>query len=414
MRRRIRALDARSEEGWALVIAITLMTIMLAVALSAFAYVDAQQTQSAVGRHRDTAFNVGEAAMNAQIFALQNDWPGVSQSAPADRFDPCDQGSSPTNAHCPNPATLAALFTSPDTTPTTVWTTSVRDNVGSAKTFYSDALTASAPGYDSNGDGKLWVRAQATAKGRTRALVALVAAQKQVEDIPRAVLISGRLTLANNGRKVLIDAQGGSPVNGLVAVRCIPSLSDVTPCLGHNLGGGGLTDLNRLLDAQIRPNITQTGYASGDAMDSDARARLMATAIADGTYHTSCPPFEKLTGQVVYIDTASTCSYTANGQVNADGRPGMILMARGTISFSGTADIWGLIYHSNESDSTATAVRLSGNAVVHGGVIVDGDATTVVGQSKLNITLDTRAFNAPQSYGQAGIVQNTWREIKAP
>ncbi|MDQ3849706.1 MAG: hypothetical protein M3296_03715 [Actinomycetota bacterium] len=409
---------ARREDGWVLVIAIVLMTVMLSVALASFAYVDAQQRQSAVGRQRNTAFNLAEAAMNAQIFALQQDWPGVGRSAPGERFDPCDQTSPATDPHCPNAARLTSLFTSPDTTPTTVWQTSVRDNVGSATDFYSDALTATAPGYDSNHDNRLWVRAQATAKGRTRAMVALVTAQKQTEDIPRAALISGRLTITNYGKKVLIDAQGGSAVTGIVAVRChVDPASDI-PCLGHPLGTNGiqnLADLTKLLDAQISPDLTQQDYAGGNAMTDDAQARLMAAAIADDKYYDHCPAdLAALSGQVVYIDTTATCAYQQNGQVNTPDKPGIIIMARGVINLYGTNNIWGIIYHENKDRATGNLVYVQGGAVVHGGVLIDGDGTMVAGSSNLNIQIDSRGFNAVQSYGSAGIVQNTWREIKAP
>jgi hypothetical protein len=297
----------------------------------------------------------------------------------------------------------------------------VRDNVGSAQSFYSDALTASAPGYDSNNDGKLWVRAQATAQGKTRAMVALVNAQKQQEDIPRAALISGRLQITNYGKKVLIDELGGSTIAGMVAVRChTDAVTDITQgtCLGHPLGLNGILsvlDLTKLLDAQISPNITQQNYVGGNAMSDDAQARLKATAIADGKYYTTCPvDLAALSGQVVFIDPPSStvCDYQQNGQVNTPGKPGIIVMTRGSIILEGTNNIWGIVYHANKDNSSGNLVTVQGGAVVHGGVLVDGKGVMVAGSSNLNIQVDSRGFNAVQSYGAAGIVQNTWREIK--
>ena len=262
----------------------------------------------------------------------------------------------------------------------------------------------------------MWIRSEATARGKTRALVALVRAQEVSEDLPRGAVISGRLEISNNGHKVLIDAQGGSSESGIVAVRCTPQLLEFTPCLGHRLGGGllssALNSLLSLLNHQISPNIAQTGWGNQPAMTAEARARLRATAIADGTYYAAgtCPSEAGLSGSIVYIENAN-CSYTSNTQFNSPEEPGMVVLANGSLSLSGTTKFYGIVYHANEANSTGEAVRVHGNGRVFGGVLVDGNATTVAGSSKLNIQLDPNAFTAVRSYGSAGIVQNTWREI---
>lgn len=402
-----------AEEGTALITAVLLLTVMGGIGLATLASVDVQGAESGKSRQRETAFNLAEAAMSAQIVQLARDWPaGGSATNP---YPVCTRTS--TAARCPDAAQLLGLFTSPDVDTTTAWSTTVRDNVApETQSFYSDTLAQSAPQYDANGDGQLWVRAQATAKGRTRTLVALVRAQQQAEDLPRGALISGRVDISNNGHKVLIDAQGGSTQSGLVAVRCVPALLELTPCLGHQLSGGilgtALSSLNALLNFQISPNITQTGYPNTPSMSAEARGRLKATAIANGTYYASgCPSAAGLTGAIVYIENGN-CTYTSNTQFNSPAAPGMVLLARGSLYLGGTTNFYGIIYHANEAASTGAVMQTQGNAVVTGGVIVDGMATTVVGSSKLNIRLDVGAFNRVQSYGSAGIVQNTWREIR--
>jgi Tfp pilus assembly protein PilX len=406
----------RDEGGWALVTAITLVSVMLGVGVATYGYVDGQTQQSRVGREKETAFNMAEAAINAQIFQLGRDWPAGGSSAPANQYPTCTQAS--TSPRCPSAAQLTSMFASPDIDSTTTWGTSVRDNnTNATQNHYSDATTASAPGWDNNGDGKLWVRAQARAKGKTRTIIAMVRAQEQQEDLPRGALISGRLDISNNGKKPIIDAAGGSTQSGLVAVRCIPQMNEATPCLGHALGGTGATptmaDLNALLDFQISPNITQTGYGSQPAMTPEARARMKATAIANGTYYASgCPTAAGLSGQIVYIENGN-CSYTSNTQFNSPTSPGMVLIANGSLYLGGTTNFYGIIYHSNEAGSTGTVVQIQGDAVVVGGVLVDGNAMTIAGSSKLNIQLDPNAFSAVRSYGAVGVVQNTWREIKS-
>ncbi|MCW3017251.1 MAG: hypothetical protein JWO02_4343, partial [Solirubrobacterales bacterium] len=286
--------------------------------------------------------------------------------------------------------------------------TVVRDN-GTAGTasFYSDSLVLAQPAYDANRDGQLWVRATATAQGKTRTVVALVRAEQQEEDIPHGALISGRLEISNNGNKIMIDGSAGGGLPTAV-VRCTPALLELSPCLGHGLVGS-ITSFLSSLGRQLSPNLVTYGYPGGPAMTAEARARLKATAIANGTYYTSCPA--TLTGAMVYIE-AGNCSYTSNSVFNTPAAPGMVLMATGTLYLGGTVEFNGVIYHANTTNSSADLVQTQGNAQVAGGVLVDGAGTTVVGSSKLNIQLDLNAFRAVKSYGSAGVIQNTWREIR--
>ena len=62
---------------------------------------------------------------------------------------------------------------------------------------------------------------------------------------------------------------------------------------------------------------------------------------------------------------------------------------------------------------TGKVIETFGNSQIVGGVLIDGDALTVLGSSGLNIAFDVNAFRAVASVGQAGIVQNTFREIRA-
>ena len=67
---------ARQEHGSVIAIAILLMGLMATMALATYAFVDTQQQESGTTRKRETAFNVAEAVMNAQIYEVSRDWPG--------------------------------------------------------------------------------------------------------------------------------------------------------------------------------------------------------------------------------------------------------------------------------------------------------------------------------------------------
>lgn len=393
------------EDGIALLATMIVLVLMLSFSLALVSIVDTQTNASGAQRERDSTFNLAESALNAQVFSLAREWPGAGYAAAP--YTPCTQASS--GPRCPVAAELIA-GASPDVQVGATWETSVHDNDTAGGTaFYSDALVRSRPGYDANHDGRLWVRASATAMGRTRTLVALVGAEQQEEPLPQVALIAARLDLSNNGNKTLVAANGG-----LVAVRCTPLLLDLVPCLGHTFGSGRYGALPSLLSAlatQISGTTPTTGYTGGEALSAEARARLKATAIADGTMYTSCPTAPQLTGHIVWIQ-AGNCSYTGNAQFNSAATPGVLVIESGSVSFGGTTNFHGIVYAVNTLGSPGWAVATQGNAQVTGGVLIDGTAGMVAGSSGLNLEFDVNAYRAVTSYGSAGVVQNTWREVR--
>lgn len=413
------------EHGNALVTALLLTMIMLTVGLAGLAQVDVQQEQSGVERVRETSFNLGEGVLNAQIFAVSRRWPGPGAGAgtPAAApfvFAPCTEDSDPlASPNCPDAATIRRLFASPDTDGPTAWRTEVRDNAttvpitcsstASPSTFYSDASTQGQPAYDCNGDGKLWVRGQATVRGRTRTMVALVQAERETYQLPRAALLANRIRIGNNGNKVMVDAQADTTLNAEILVRCTPAMGTV--CVGHE--GSSLDDVlfkSKLL-TQLNGTKPQTGYAEPAALSPEALQRLKQTAITNGTYFATCPPdASQLAGAVVYIETCSGQSYAGNTVINTAESPGALIIENGLIDFKGTTVYHGLIYHANLSNSEQDLVTLTGNNSVRGAVFVEKKGG-FYNQGSAKLTVNGAAFEALRSYGSAGIIQNTWREI---
>ena len=404
------------EGGWALVTALVLMTVIGAFAASTLLLVNTQQRQSARGRQRETAFNVAEAALNAQIYQMARNWPGAGGASNTALRYPSSCTQTSTDSRCPSAATLRNLYSSPDTMPTANWTTNVRDNSGStgAQTFWSEGMINTAPTYDANGDGRLWVRSTSLVLGHRRTMVALVRTEPQQEDLPHVSLTAGRVSISNNGNKLIINTQGSAAFVGAVHVRCTPVLLESITCYGHTLGTNGLTTLTKLtnlLDTQIVPDVSNYGFTGGAALNSDEMARLKLAAIAAGTYYTSCPA--AITGTLVYIEsTTATCAYQSNTDWNTANAPGDVIMTGGTISFTGSGTFYGLVYNANGQNSNSWVVTVGGTAKIQGGVIVDGNGGMLAGGSGTNIVFDDRAFTNLKSYGGAGLVQNTWREIR--
>jgi hypothetical protein len=404
----------RAEGGYAVLTAILLMTIMLGSSLAVVSYVDTETHQSKVGRNRETSFNLAEAALNAQVYALSLDWPGPGRGNQGERFDPC----LPTTggAHCPDNARLMSLFPTPDTAAGATWKTEVRDNVAAAPTFYSDGFTASQPGYDANGDNMVWVRSEATTRGKKRILVTLVRAETQFEDIPHAGVITGRLTFSNrgsNGDKQFVDP--GTSTLG-VATRCNPDTDKDVACVGLAENDPSVknkdTGFYDAIHTGIQPYTYSPDYASPQAMSSDSLSRLVDTAKRYGTYYTSCPP--NLSGSVVVLDMHGSCDKQGNVTYNTPQSPGMLILLNSDsmLSFAGGVTFNGVIYHANlpAPGSTAVLVALSGSSRVNGGIIIDGQGALDM-QGSSFMSFDDDAFGSVRSIGSAGIVQNTWREL---
>jgi len=385
------------EGGWALVTAIILMSVMLATGLAFSSVVDTQQGASREQRERETAFNLAESALSAQLFSFSRPagWPGdrlVSYPACTQASVAPLGGTSP----CPDDAQLRQAFTSVDLDAAATWETVVRDNNAGAEDFYDDADTAANKGFDENLDGKVWVRARATAKGKTRTLVAMVRIYTQAEDVPKSALIAGRVEFSNAGNKAFV--LGGGPV----LVRCTPT--DTVYCIGNQ---------NRIDLAIQMPGSTPVyDPMIPPAISPEARERLKQTAISNGTFYKTCgnePP--NATGAVIYIESGP-CVWTGNGSYNTAQAPGMLIMERGLMAMK--EDYFGVLYHANLDNTSGPdpIVDTSGNGHVVGGVLVDGLGVLKVGDSKENIRFDPNAFSAVKSYGSAGVIQNTWREIK--
>lgn len=402
MRQRI-----NDEEGMALLVVMVLMGIMLTAGFAVASSVDTQTRESRVERVRDSAFNLAESALNAQVVALGREPAGLGDNITP--YTPCTPATP--SPRCPQTAALVAGG-SPDLAGAT-WTTTVRDNGPAGREdFYSDATTASEPGYDRNDDKTVWVRSQGIAGGRRRTLVALVRFETQAEDIPKAALIAGRLDLQNNGNKGLIAANGG-----LVAVRCTPQPNSAV-CLGHGYGSGKyktLAELESFLSTQIGGTKPVTGYQGGvpgPAMSELARERMKETAKANGTYYTGCPP--TLAGRVVFLENATNCPvYNGNATINSKEAPGILMINAGSITLGGNAVFHGVIYAVNATNLSTPVISTQGTSRIEGGVLIDGDSSSVlIGASGLNLSYDPNVFGAVRSYGSAGVVQNTFREIR--
>jgi Tfp pilus assembly protein PilX len=412
--------NTAQERGSAIVTAMLVMMLFLITGMAILALVDTQQRQSGDERRRESTFQLTEGVLNTQIYLLSRQWPGIG--APA--FPQC----SPTNqsdSRCPDTDLLASTFKNVDSKQGISWTTVVRDNTKpTAQNYFDDQYVMQQPAYDANNDGYLWVKASGNLKGRQRAIVALVRAEELTSDFPRAAVVAGGLEIQPSGHQPYIDTNGQPDGEaGRVILRC-PNPPNAACAKWISSKG------------QIGPQTPEGIQTWPPALSPEKIQALRERALANNTYygpggHGGCPA--TLEGALVFIESATGCpAYNPPGKsaYNAPpAAPGVLVIGSGSITINGNATYYGIVYNVNGSDgvgssldcasATTYAVDLQGGAKVIGAVVVDGCGRIHVGNnsggSKFdgNIVYDPNARNALKTFGTAGIVQNSFREIQA-
>ena len=433
------------EDGWVLVSAIVLMAIMLSVGLTSFAFIDTGQKRSRESRERESSLSLAEAALYAQGFALTRNWPNPAKQLGGD----CSSGAAVTSStlFCPDRDTLAkgssangnvAQLTSADLDGDSTWTTKVRDNYGGLKAAFDPAaadgvLTEGGVPcpqtpcrMDFNGDRQLWVYAKAQVRGRPRTVVARLKLEQLRESVPQAGVLAGALDVTNSGNKQMLDGSGST-----IIVRC-PDLADEA-CMSYEADKSQLTP------------APQSNTTAPNFMTPAQLQRFKARAITDGTYYPAgqCPAdAAALTGAVVWVERCST-SYANIGPystpcdrpnptdlspncINPTTKPGLLIWHCGTVRFTAGQTFYGIMYLVNNSDGTCTGFTAksggcpngwvyesSGGAGVLGALVADGGGCVLIGSNSLNMKYDANVFNSVTSYGTVGLVQNTWRELRA-
>lgn len=395
----------RSEDGNVLVIAVMMMTLMLVLGSTALSTVDTQTDVAKKERQHESTFNLTEGVLHAQTYVLARLGTGSAGNAFPDF---CTDAS--TEALCPDDADLALSFdpaVQNDYDSATTWSAQVRDNPDGD--FYSQAAVDAAPHYDANDDRQLWVKAEATVRGRTRTIVALIKVEFRSINFPRYALAGGWFETSNNGRKVIVDSSDSLGV----AVRC----SDAPPsegCLDYDPDKGQLEPPGHY---ELDHPTTSTGVLADELEDLEDFAQ------ANGTYYTTCPSDPN--GLVVLVESGA-CAYNNSSPAapgeskccNSPSDPGVYIMKCGSVSFSGNIEYHGIVYVPNKTSPDSTTwcssdvvVETQGTSLITGGVIIDGPGGMLAGSSGMNIQFDPWAFDNVKVAGTAGVVQNTWREI---
>ena len=376
------------ERGWALVSSVLVLGILVALTLPLISLVDNQTRQSVHERKSESSFNLTEAAFDVAVFAVGSEWPAVAANA----IEPCS--SATVVPGCPDPDLISQAYAGPDYSAPS-WRVEFRDD-SEGDEYYDAARVENNPTYDANRNNMMWVRADGSASGRDRTIVALVKRQARVEDFPRNAITAGWFATTNNGNKRLVDTKGGAAQPGPVAVRC--SKTTNPRCLDYRPG-------------QVQPEVTVPGYEGASAIEPGALDRLRDAAKSFGTYYANrCP--NTPAGRLVFIEDAD-CGWAGGGSANSKTSPGMLVVANGTVDFGGGLTYYGLVYGANLQRSTGAVVTTRGAATIYGSIAIDGEGGYAAGSNGDNLVYDEAIFPLVSTFGGAVTVHNTWRELPA-
>jgi hypothetical protein len=399
-----------NQDGWAVVTAVVLMSIMLTIALGAIAFVDSETNSSRRERTQETRLNLTEGVVAAELYRLSRNWPNSSSGAYVD----CTQTS--TDALCPAPAQVRAQFSGTDFNLGPTWKVQVRDDtapytggsacsVSPAPGFYSDATILNNARWDANRNCQLWVRAEGVLQGKKRVVVAKVRVESRAPIFPAGPFVAGSFGTSNNGgSKTIID---GSGFQGTVRCSGGSSCADWT---GQQLANPASVSMGD-------PNIGST------ALDPAMIEALRQIAKKNGTWYQDCSSANP-NGDVVFVESGS-CQFndstpTISGAVNGGTKKGIFVLANGTIKMTGNLVWYGYILAANGQNTSDTVIDIGGTGTIYGGVFVDGNGNLTVGSSGNagngnlpNIVYKSDVLPDVTAYGTAGIIQNTWRELTA-
>ena len=414
---------ARNEEGFAVVTAVVLLTVIMGLGLGLLLFADSQQKASAREQASEAAFNVAEAALNAQVGQLSRKWPQSEVEMPKECTS--STANSETN-DCPSPTDLKV---DPNTGSTTCsgteawgsalsnqWTTYVRRDVGESPLFSSTEEKSQFSFAESEG-GALWVRAVGVVQCHPVAVVSLVTRQRVSLVVPEDAITGNWFKTTNNGRKVIVDRRGKAAEAAQVGMRCEPPRSR----------SSGTCEEYEASKEQVSPAITEHPVTAAITFTASQLATLKSEAQTHSTFYSPTSPYHcptsmtELEGAVlssstrapVYVEGCGALNVKANGTANTEANPGFIVIANGTFEISGTATYYGIIYAANIQNSSEAIVKLQGNANVVGGIIVDGTGGIEFGSSGENLEFDSLAIHNLTISAGAASTRNSFRILPA-
>jgi hypothetical protein len=409
----------RAESGSAIVITMFAIFVMLGLGLALLSLNDEQAKQSGVERTRDRAFNVAESVLTSEAYSLARAWPVTGALAPSGAAGTCSTtgvgaviGAIPVagSAVARIQPTLSAAYGGTEYAGAT-WQVKVCDDTIGAATSWSNGLLSNW-NYDLNNNNRMWIRAQATVGGKTRAVSGLVDVGSTKALPPNMALINGSMsvdiptalgtdpTLLGSITGLILGSSDPLIAGGRIGVRCgAYDINVVKNCLGGN-GLQGLT--SSLLSSMVSTNAFGQ-FPMETAVSPDTIDQLRSQAVATGTYvastsgttSSSSPPActkpaAVTSSRIWFIEQVGTGDQYCKITAASTPQPRMVIIGKGRVvirgndSYSSPTNFRSVVYGLNLQrpvpDSISLPreiVRIDDAARVMGAVYVDGNNSRV-------------------------------------
>ena len=409
---------AREEQGFVLVSAVVLLTVMMGLGLGLLLFADNQQHAASAEQGSEEAFNIAEAALNAQVGQISRAWPGESGQALPESCTPANS----TSERCPSAASLTAGYPKAGSTScpagtkgdawgsslSNPWTTYVRAASGEG-TYFDSKKEEKEPRW-ANGDAtkpaKLWVRAVGVAKCRVVTLVTLVSQQYITANFPKEAVSGNWFETSNKGNKVIVNTQGKAPEPGGVSMRCTGFTGTAKEieekCKNYDKAHG-----------QVSPDTTNAAPSPSPTLSATQLEAFKEQAKWAKAYYAAgvCPgSMEELSGLPAYVTGPCDLSYT-KGTGNSAASPGFLIIANGTLSLNGNSQFYGAIYAVNQQNTAAAAVTVHGTTQVVGSITVDGNGGISFGSSAENMEYSEGVNANILTYAGATPTRNSFRVL---
>jgi type II secretory pathway pseudopilin PulG len=367
---------ARNNEGFALVTAIAVLTVILGLGLGLAFLTDSQQKAASRSQASEAAFKVAEAALNAQIGQLSHSWPEKEKQV--EFPERCTAATSTETNGCPTTESLKIGYPSSSTTCpagaqkdawgsplTNTWTTYVRDELPVGGQIFNSTEEATAPAFAK--DGKVWVRSVGVVQCRMVVLVALVSPQIVTIPFPQTAIAGNWFATSNKGNKIIVNTKGKSSESGGIGMRC---------------GGRTKENCEEFREGQIQPYVKVPPSPEHTLTAAQLEA-LKIAAKAANTYFPpgKCPESAKQASGLVYVEGPCTIGFKGNEVVNSAEKPGFFVLVNGTFELSMNAEFYGTVYAINAQKSAELVVNLHGRSKLTGSIVVDGSGGIGFGSS---------------------------------
>lgn len=428
---------ARNEDGFVMIAAITLLTVILGLGLGLLLFSDAQQTVSGREQATEAAFNVAEAALNAQIGQLSRKWPNPESASPETEMPKtCTASASTETNDCPSstdlkldPNTGSTSCSGTDAWGSSLsnqWTTYVRNDPEESLYFNSKEEEKLHSYTEHPETGALWVRAVGVVQCHAVTVVSLVTRLRVELNFPKDAIAANWFKVTNKGNKVIVNRKGTAYEAGAVSMRC------------ESVPAGQECEEYEAPKEQVSPPIGEKATTPPLTLTASQLATLKDEAKAHSTFYSATSPYHCPTSMTelegakllsstesprapVYIEGCGAVNIKANGEANCETSkqeeplsPGFLVLANGTFELSGNSRYCGIIYAANLENLKTAVVKLQGGTVVVGGIIVDGGGGIEFGSSgnggnPANLVYESLAFNDLTISAGAAATRNSFR-----